>query len=121
MSALSSRGKAIRQVRQLLHGAGYRFRTRAHDLPGVPDIVLPGLRSVILVRGRAELSGCRGNRRGVGDPARWSARDGSAFDARAELERAGWRVFVVCECEAEDAAFAARLMAVLGPPAAPSN
>ncbi|RDE07807.1 DNA mismatch endonuclease Vsr [Pelagibacterium lacus] len=38
-------------VRRLVHGMGYRFRLHRKDLPGSPDIVLPGLRKVIEVRG----------------------------------------------------------------------
>jgi DNA mismatch endonuclease (patch repair protein) len=38
-------------VRRLLHAAGYRFRLHRNDLPGRPDIVLPGRRAVILVHG----------------------------------------------------------------------
>src|SRR5438132_1507552 len=38
-------------VRRLLHRSGYRFRLHVTYLPGTPDIVLPRLRTVILVHG----------------------------------------------------------------------
>ena len=40
-----------RLVRSLLHRMGYRFRLHRQDLPGRPDIVLPGRRTVVLVHG----------------------------------------------------------------------
>ena len=38
-------------VRKALHAAGYRFRLHRKDLPGTPDIVLPGRRLAIFVNG----------------------------------------------------------------------
>lgn len=38
-------------VRSLLHRLGYRFRLHRRDLPGTPDIVLPGRASVVFVNG----------------------------------------------------------------------
>jgi DNA mismatch endonuclease (patch repair protein) len=38
-------------VRRLLHGMGYRFRLHRRDLPGTPDLVLPGRRKAIFVHG----------------------------------------------------------------------
>ena len=40
-----------RAVRSLLHAMGYRFRLHRRDLPGSPDIVLPGRSAVIFVHG----------------------------------------------------------------------
>lgn len=39
------------QVRRYLHAAGYRFRLFRKDLPGRPDIVLPGRKVAIFVHG----------------------------------------------------------------------
>lgn len=39
------------KVRSLLHRLGYRFRLNRGDLPGRPDIVLPGRRTAIFVHG----------------------------------------------------------------------
>ena len=38
-------------VRSLLHAMGYRFRLHRKDLPGTPDIVLPGYGTVMFVHG----------------------------------------------------------------------
>src|ERR1700679_58130 len=38
-------------VRRALHSMGYRFRIHRRDLPGTPDIALPGRRKVIFVHG----------------------------------------------------------------------
>lgn len=38
-------------VRSLVHQMGYRFRLHRRDLPGRPDLVLPGRRKVIFVHG----------------------------------------------------------------------
>ena len=40
-----------RAVRRLLHSLGYRFRLHVRELPGKPDIVLAGRRSIIFVHG----------------------------------------------------------------------
>lgn len=39
------------QIRRLLFAAGYRFRLHRRDLPGTPDIVMPGKRIAIFVHG----------------------------------------------------------------------
>ncbi|MCK6445986.1 MAG: very short patch repair endonuclease [Planctomycetes bacterium] len=39
------------RVRSALHRMGYRFVLHRRDLPGVPDIVLPRHRTVVLVNG----------------------------------------------------------------------
>src|SRR5918997_5420787 len=38
-------------VRRLLHAMKFRFRLHRRDLPGTPDIVLPGRRKAIFVHG----------------------------------------------------------------------
>jgi DNA mismatch endonuclease Vsr len=39
------------KVRKLLASEGFRFRLHRKDLPGVPDVVFPGQKKVILVHG----------------------------------------------------------------------
>ena len=43
--------KPEREIRSLLHRAGYRFRLGRKDLPGKPDIVLPKFKAVVFVHG----------------------------------------------------------------------
>ena len=52
MSRIRSKDTAPeRIVRSLLHRMGYRFRLHRQGLPGRPDIVLPGRRTVVMVHG----------------------------------------------------------------------
>src|SRR5262245_38802686 len=39
------------RVRQLAHSLGFRYRLHRRDLPGRPDLVFPGLRTVVFVHG----------------------------------------------------------------------
>jgi DNA mismatch endonuclease (patch repair protein) len=91
-------------VRSLLHRLGYRFRLHRRDLPGTPDIVLPGRGAVVFVHGcfwhghackRTKMPKTRiyywvekieGNRR----------RDARK---RRKLRMLGWKVVIVWECE----------------------
>ena len=110
-----------RAVRSLLHALGYRFRLHRKDLPGSPDIVLPGRKAVIFVHGCFwHDHGCkRGNRAPKANADYWTrkltgnvARDEKR---RAEPEALGWRVLVVWECEIQDAkGLAERLQLALG-------
>ena len=113
-------------IRRLLHAAGYRYRLHAKYLPGKPDIVLPGRRAVVDVRGcfwhRHPDPTCKN---AVSPTARaewWAAKlaGNVARDEanRAALEAAGWRVFVVWECEIHQSpnALISRLRESLGPP-----
>ena len=97
-------------VRRLFHAQGFRFRLHRRDLPGCPDIVLPRYRTVILVHGCFwhQHEDCKLARqprinRGYWLPklARNVARD---KDTHGALERLGWRVEVVWECETRDRA-----------------
>ncbi|RAI01792.1 very short patch repair endonuclease [Acuticoccus sediminis] len=121
MNTTSGHRDAVRRIRRLLHAAGYRFRTRAADLPGTPDIVVSGRRCVVLVRDCAAepdgAPGCsvcgRSGVRGSG-PERWQGAPGP--DGKADLEAGGWTVLVLTTCEAGDPSLEARLEAALGPP-----
>ena len=95
-------------VRRLLHREGYRFRLHAGDLPGRPDVVFRGRRKVIFVHGcfwhRHE--GCKRTTTPRTRREFWMdkfaanrKRDAAAVSS---LERTGWEVAVVWECETED-------------------
>lgn len=108
-------------VRSLLHSLGYRFRLHRRDLPGSPDIVLPGRKTVVFVHGCFwHGHDCkRGGRLPKANADYWVSKIGrnTARDARAraELEAQGWRVLVIWECEIKEAnALAAKLRAFLG-------
>lgn len=108
-------------VRRLIHAMGYRFRLHRRDLPGSPDIVLPGRRKVVQVHGCFwhQHDGCRRatlplSRRDYWLPklARNKERDVRAEQALVDL---GWKTTTVWECElAKPEAVARRLRAFLG-------
>lgn len=94
-----------RRVRSLLHGMGYRFRLHARDLPGTPDVVLRPRRKAVFVHGCFwhRHAGCAGATVPRTRPEFWSDKFGRNVrrDARARraLNRAGWSVCVVWECQ----------------------
>ena len=106
------------RVRRLLHGLGYRFRLHRRDLPGTPDIVLPGRRAIIEVRGcfwhRHPDPACR-NAVLPRVRAEWWAAKLARNVTRDQnnlqlLEDRGWRVLVIWECEVSgETALTARL------------
>lgn len=92
-------------VRRMLHAAGYRYRLHRSDLPGRPDIVMPGRRTVILVHGCFwhRHPGCRLATTPATRTAFWleKFRRNVERDRRvkAELEGLEWCVITVWECE----------------------
>lgn len=91
-------------VRRLLFASGYRFRLHRRDLPGAPDVVLPGRKVAIFVHGCFwhRHPGCSFATLPATNAAFWHAklsgnvkRDVRAIEA---LTAAGWRVLVVWEC-----------------------
>lgn len=97
-----------RTVRRLLTGLGLRYRLQRADLPGRPDIVLPGRRLAIRIHGCFwHGHDCvRGARVPKANQDYWLAKIGRnrARDDRTLLELAalGWRVETVWECELKD-------------------
>ena len=108
-------------VRRLTHGLGYRYRLHRRDLPGQPDLVFAGKRSVIFVNGCFWHfhTGCEKSRVPSTNRDYWLAKlEGNlARDAKniALLEAKGWSVMTVWECQADDVeALAGRLALFLG-------
>ena len=97
-------------VRRALTRLGARYRLHRKDLPGSPDVVLPGRRLALFVHGcfwhgHDCARGARVPKQNrdywLAKVARNRARDAST---RAELEALGWRVETIWECELKDAA-----------------
>lgn len=91
-------------VRKALVAAGFRFRLHRRDLPGCPDVVLPGRRVAVFVHGcfwHAH-QGCRYARTPSSRKDFWEAKLAATVErdrcARDALLAAGWRVLVVWEC-----------------------
>jgi len=108
------------KVRKALTRLGARYRLHRKDLPGNPDIVLPGRRLALFVHGcfwhghdcaRGSRVPKQNRDYWVAKVARNVARDERA---RAELTGQGWRVETIWECELKDAeGLEARLRDVL--------
>ena len=95
-------------VRKALTRLGARYRLHRKDLPGKPDIVLPGRRLALFVHGcfwhgHDCARGARVPKQNrdywVAKVARNRARDAANREALAAL---GWRVETVWECELKD-------------------
>lgn len=91
-------------VRRALFAAGLRFRLHRKDLPGKPDIVLPGRKVAIFVHGCFwhQHAGCRYAKMPASNREFWAkkllANVGRDQQAVSELRAAGWRVLTVWEC-----------------------
>lgn len=99
--------KPEKVVRSLLHRMGYRFRLHGKKLPGRPDLVLPRHRTVIFVHGCFwhRHKGCKNCTTPTNRREWWLAKlEGNAARDKAHrraLQKLGWRVVVVWECETE--------------------
>lgn len=92
-------------VRSFVHRMGYRFRIHRWDLPGNPDIVFPRHGKVIFVHGCFwhGHEGCPRSKRPTTNKGFWNEKldDNIERDKRFRraLQRMGWKVFVVWQCE----------------------
>jgi DNA mismatch endonuclease (patch repair protein) len=97
-------------VRKALTRLGARYRLHRRDLPGSPDVVLPGRQLALFVHGCFwHGHDCaRGARTPKQNRDYWTAKVGRnrARDAAAReaLAAGGWRVETIWECELKDAA-----------------
>lgn len=102
-------------VRKALFAMGHRFRLHRRDLPGSPDIAMPGLKVAIFVHGcfwHAH-QGCKYAKTPSTRTQFWMAklqgnveRDQRAAEKLTEMH---WRVLTVWECSTRDGEAAARL------------
>lgn len=106
MSAVHSKDTGPEMViRRLVFGMGYRYRLHVKELPGRPDIVMPGRRKVIDVRGCFWHGhvGCRYGRLPKSRLEFWTAKIERNRARDVEnlklLEDRGWKVLVVWQCE----------------------
>lgn len=91
-------------IRKMLFAMGYRFRLHRRDLPGTPDIILPGRRIAIFVHGcfwHAHEE-CKYARVPSTRSEFWTAKLQRNVDrdqhAVEDLIRMGWRVLSIWEC-----------------------
>lgn len=97
-----------RLVRSALHRMGYRFRLHRKDLPGTPDLVLPGRKLAIFVHGCFWHGHPRCNK---GRPPKskleyWGPKlkRNSKRDRKnlSSLRGLGWKVGIIWQCETRD-------------------
>lgn len=102
-------------VRRALFAEGFRFRLHRRDLPGVPDIVMPGRKVAIFVHGCFwhRHAGCRYAKLPATRPEFWKEKLGKNVERDRrnidDLLAMEWRVLVVWECAIRDAAVLAGL------------
>lgn len=95
-------------VRRLLCEMGLRYRLHRTDLPGTPDIVMPGRKVVIFVHGCFfHMHKCRyGRVVPATNPEFWQTkRSGNAARDRRnarQLRKLGWQVVTMWECETKN-------------------
>jgi DNA mismatch endonuclease, patch repair protein len=109
MAAIRSKHtKPEMAVRRVAFHLGYRYRLHVRELPGTPDLVFPRLRKVINVSGCFwHLHACGRCHMPTARRAYWlpKLRRNQQRDrtARRALNRRGWRVLTVWECQTKDA------------------
>jgi len=97
------------RVRKALTALGARYRLHRKDLPGSPDIVMPGRRLALFVHGCFwHGHDCpRGARTPKANRDYWTAKVGRNrvrdLRVQGELAARGWRVETIWECELKDA------------------
>ena len=102
-------------VRKYLFANGFRYRKNDRRFPGTPDIVLPKYKTVIFVNGCFwhKHEGCKDFVWPKNNAEFWKEKLGknAERDQRnyALLERQGWRVLIVWECELKPGVRASRL------------
>ena len=108
MAAVRQKGTGPEMsVRRLIHSMGYRYRLHVRGLPGKPDLVFPCRRRVVFVHGCFwHGHTCRKGRLPTSNIVFWRVKicRNKTRDAKVvgELERDGWSVLVVWECELDD-------------------
>ena len=92
-------------VRKYLHSKGFRYRLHNRKLPGSPDLALTSYKVAVFVHGCFwhRHAGCKYATTPRSNVDRWDAKFTAnvARDRRniVSLERLGWSVVVVWECE----------------------
>jgi len=106
-------------VRKALFAAGYRFRVHRKDLPGSPDIVMPGRKVAIFTHGCFWHlhAGCTNAKLPATRPEFWKQKLQGNVDRDARsvnaLRSEGWRVLTVWECGTRDIEVMAQLSSLL--------
>lgn len=104
------------RVRRAAHSVGLRFRLHRKDLPGSPDMVFPRHKVAMFVHGCFwhRHPGCTKASNPKTRAEFWQDkfRSNVTRDERvaAELEKLGWRVVTIWECETKSADLKRRIL-----------
>ena len=120
MARISGKDTSIEvKVRKYLFSKGYRFRKNDKRYPGKPDIVLPKYKTVIFIHGCFwhQHPFCRYATTPKTNVEFWHSKfeRNVANDKKhyAELERMGWHVIVIWECELSKKCFEETMQRVI--------
>lgn len=92
-------------VRKYLFSEGFRFRKNVNELPGSPDIVLPKYKTIIFVHGCFwhGHKGCHKSALPSTNTNFWKEKISKTVERdkikTIELEKAGWKVLTIWQCE----------------------
>jgi DNA mismatch endonuclease (patch repair protein) len=94
-------------LRKALHAMGYRYKLHDKNLPGSPDLVFPKYKAAIFVHGCFwHRHGCKQTTTPVTRKEFWEEKFKTNIKRDKknvrDLQRAGWRVLVVWECELKE-------------------
>lgn len=98
-------------VRKWLYNNGYRYRIHYEKIPGKPDIVFPGKKTVIFIHGCFwhRHPGCKYAYTPKSNINRWQKKfdDNVKRDrtVRKQLENLGWKIIVIWECQVKDESY----------------
>ena len=111
----SKNSKPEEMVRKYLFSKGFRYRKNVKDLPGKPDIVLPKYKTVIFVNGCFwHMHDCPRFVWPSSNQEYWIPKIKKNAERDAEnkqkLQKAGWQVLTVWECQLKSGAADAALM-----------
>ena len=104
MSAVRAKNtKPELEIRRRLFAMGFRYRLHRRALPGTPDMVFPGYRSIVFIHGCFwHYHGCHLSSLPATREDWWKAKleDNAKRDVAAvsELRSLGWRVLTIWEC-----------------------
>lgn len=104
MSSVRAKNTGLEwEIRRRLFAMGFRYRLHRKDLPGTPDMVLAGYRSVIFVHGCFwHYHGCHLSSIPKTRQSWWKTKlEGNArHDSLvvSKLQELGWRILTVWEC-----------------------
>ena len=108
-------------MRRLVYGMGYRYRLHAPNLPGRPDLVFPGRKKIIEVRGCFwhQHRGCAEAHMPKSRTEYWAPKldrnKKRDEDNLRQLRKLGWDVLVVWECEVgKECLLSERVLGFLG-------